>query len=103
MPPPVPAETRQGDGAPLMAEAPRPVAGRKPAGDVSARTGGDSLRQQRAPEREGQRRAESVSDRPAEARQGSGAPWGAKAGAGEPGLWAEDQLQWADRSWRPIA
>ena len=91
MSPPGPARTLQGNGAPLRAKAPRPGAGRKPAGDVSARTGGDSPRQQRAPEREGQRRAESVSDRPAEARQGSGAPWGMKAGAGEPGLWAEGQ------------
>ena len=103
MSPPRPAGTLQGNCAPLRAKASRPGAGRKLAGDVSAQTGRDSPRQQRAPEHEGQRRAESISDRPAEARQGSGAPWGMKAGAGEPGLWAEDQLQWADRLWRPIA
>ena len=28
---------------------------------------------------------------PAETRRGTSAPWGMKAGAGEPGLWAEDQ------------
>ena len=70
MSPPGPAETLQGDGAPLKAEAsgenhgPR-AAGRRPAGNVS--------------------------DRPAETRRGCGAPREMKASAGDPGLWAEDQ------------
>ena len=82
MPPPGLAGTLQGNGAPLNAEA-----------------GGEN----HGPRAAGRIPAENVSDRPAETRRGSSAPWGMKAGAGEPGLWAEDQLQWADRSWRPIA
>jgi len=70
MPPTGPAETRQGDGAPLKAEAsvdshgPR-AAGRRPAGDVS--------------------------DRPAENRRDSVAPLEMEASTGDPGLWAEDR------------
>ena len=70
MPPTRPAETRQGDGAPLKAEAsvdshgPR-AAGRRPAGDVS--------------------------DRPAENRRDSVAPLEMEASTGDLGLWAEDR------------
>ena len=59
MSPTEPAETRQGDGAPLKTEAsvenhgPH-AAGRRLEDDVSDRTGGDPHRQQRAPEYEGQ-------------------------------------------------
>ena len=70
MSPPGPAETLQGDGAPLKAEA-----------------SGEN----HGPRAAGWRPSGNVSDRPAETRQGSGAPWGMKAGAEEPGLWAEDQ------------
>jgi len=65
-----PAKTRQGDGAPLKAEAnvdshgPR-AAGRRPAGDVS--------------------------DRPAENRRDSVAPLEMEVSIGDPGLWAEDR------------
>ena len=68
MSPPGPAETLQGDGAPLKAEASGENHGPRAAGRIPA---------------------ENVSARPAETRQGSGAPRGMKAGAGEPGLWAE--------------
>ena len=70
MSPTGPAETRQGDGAPLKAEAsvenhgPR-AAGRRLAGDIS--------------------------DRPAETRRGSSAPLEMEASAGDSGLWAEDR------------
>ena len=82
MSPPGPAGTLRGNSAPLNTKASGENHGPRAAGRIPA---------------------ENVSDRPAEARQGSGAPWGMKAGTGEPSLWAEDQLQWADRSWRPIA
>ena len=68
MSPPGPAETLQGDGAPLKAKAsvenhgPR-AARQRPAGDVF--------------------------DRPAETRRGSGALLEMEASAGDPGLWAE--------------
>ena len=64
-----PAETRQGDGAPLKAEAsvdshgPR-AAERRPTGDVS--------------------------DRPVETHRGSGAPLEMEPNTRDPGLWAKD-------------
>ena len=70
MSPPGLAGTLRGNSAPLNAKASGENHGPRAAGWIPA---------------------ENVSDRPAEARQGSGAPWGMKAGAGEPGLWAEDQ------------
>ena len=70
MPPTGPAETRQGDGAPLKAEASVDSHGphaaeRRPTGDVS--------------------------DRSAETRRGSGAPLEMEPQTGDPGLWAKDR------------
>ena len=70
MPPTRPAETRQGDGALLKAEANvdshgTRAAGRRPAGDVS--------------------------DWPAENRRDSVAPLEMEASTGDPDLWAEDR------------
>ena len=70
MPPTGPAETCQGDGAPLKAKASVDSHGphaaeRRPTGDVS--------------------------DRPAEDRRDSVAPLEMEASTGDPGLWAEDR------------
>ena len=70
MSPPGPAETLQGDGAPLKAEA-----------------SGEN----HGPRAAGWSPASNASDRPAETRWGSGAPLETKAGAGDSGLWAEDR------------
>ena len=69
-PPPEPAEVFRGDSAPLTAE--------------------DSGKN-RGPRAAGRRPVGNASDRPAETRRGSGVPLETKAGAGDPGLWAEDR------------
>ena len=70
MSPTGPAETHQGDGAPLKTEA-------------SVESHG--------PRAAGRRLAGDVSDRPTDTRRGSGAPLEMETSAGDPGLWAKDQ------------